>query len=160
MKTIGILAITMLILVAFAGVVSALPASITSVEINDDEVFPDDTIRLDVERADEVEIEVLLMASQDIDDVQVKATLFGYEYSDFDKVSDSTHNFDMEANVSYKKKLSITLPNDIEEDDYKLRIIVADRSAKHIIVYNLMSKVISHIKVKLVKHFIIQMVIH
>lgn len=127
MKTIGILAIVAFVLVALAGIASALPVTVTSTQVNGDQVYPDDTIRLDVERGDEITLKVSLVASQALDNVEVKAFISGYEYGDFDSVSASTHTFDMEANVSYTKKLTIELPGDAETDDYKLRIVVADR---------------------------------
>ena len=127
MKTIGILAIVAFVLVALTGVAHALPVTVMSTQVNGDDVYADDTIRLDIERGDEMTIKVNMVADQDLENVEVTAFISGYEYGDFDSVSASTHTFDMEASVSYTKKLTIALPADAETDDYKLRIVVADR---------------------------------
>lgn len=127
MKTIGILAIVAFVLVALTGVAHALPVTVMSTEVNGDSVYPDDTIRLDIERGDEMTIKVSMVSTEDLSNVELKAFISGYEYSDFDSVSASTHAFDMDANVSYTKKLTIALPADAETDDYKLRIVLADR---------------------------------
>lgn len=150
MKTIGILAIMAFVLVAFTGVAHALPVTVMNTQVNGDDVWPGDTIRLDTQRGDDMTVKVSLVADQALSNVEVQAFISGYEYSDFNSVSATTHTFDMEANVSYTKKLTITLPADAETDNYKLRLVVSDRygsedvydynlkidAARHLLVFN------------------------
>jgi uncharacterized membrane protein len=146
MKTIGLLAILAFVLVAFTGVAHALPVTVMNTQVNGDDVWPDDTIRLDTERGDDITIRVSLVADQALSNVEVKAFVSGYEYSDFDSISASTHTFDMEANVSYTKKLTLTLPADAESDDYKLRIVVSDRYGdEDVYNYNLKIDSVRHL---------------
>ena len=68
--------------------------------------------------------DMLLSSTENIDDVEVYATMLGYE---FYPISNRSKIFDMEANVTYKKKFAITLPKDMNTDDYKLRFIIGSR---------------------------------
>jgi len=53
-------------------------------------------------------------------------------------IADTTDTFNVEPGVVYTKKLSLILPDIMEQDDYKLRILVADRySALSVYNYNL-----------------------
>ncbi|MFH1182545.1 MAG: hypothetical protein V1702_06305 [Candidatus Woesearchaeota archaeon] len=118
-------------------VVSAVHAQAVSVDI--DEVKIDGTEvcsvescadgnRLAIERGTDFEVKIRVSADEDVNDVEIMAFIGGYEHSDVESISDTTSVFDMEANVTYTKTLKLTLPPRVEEDDYKLRVIVADRN--------------------------------
>lgn len=127
-----LLMIFLLALVAAVGVVQAqsIPVYVEGLEINDVDVDPDwqNVSRLDLERADSIELKIIIVAFDDAEDIEIEAFLSGYEYNDFDSISDSTHVFDVEDGVRYVKKLTLNLPDDLEEDDYKLRILITDRN--------------------------------
>lgn len=116
----------------------ALPVVVDQVEIEGTALAPSSTTRLQLERGQEVFIRVELRALADIDNVEITAFISGYEYGDFESLSDSTHVYDMEANVTYVKKLYLTLPDRVEQDSYKLRLIVSDRYGDELLEnYNL-----------------------
>ncbi|RLE41727.1 hypothetical protein DRJ48_05005 [Candidatus Woesearchaeota archaeon] len=129
---------------------TAIPVEIEKVQVDGTVLDPSAPNRLDLERGQRVEIKVTLLATGDASDVQVEAFISGYEYSDFEPVSDSTHVFDVEEGVVYVKKLYITLPEKVEKDNYKLRVIVSDRYSEELIQnYNLKIDAPRHyIKVK------------
>ena len=100
---------------------------ITKVKINGDTIEGTSTI-LSLERGNDLEIAVYITANKDMKNVDLKAFITGYEYGDKDEISDSTGTFDMQENVNYIKKLKLRLTDLVEEDQYKLRILVSDRN--------------------------------
>jgi uncharacterized membrane protein len=105
----------------------ALPVDLEEVEVDDTVLDEDSVNRLALERGDEYEVRVKFTPFEDIDNAEVRVFISGYEYSDIDDIEDRTTTFDADANVTYVKKLSIRIPNDVDEDDYKLRVIISDR---------------------------------
>ena len=83
---------------------------------------------LDLERDQEIEVRVELTGVGNVSDVEIMAFISGYEYNDYESMSDTTHVFDVEQDVTYVKKLHLRLPSRVEEDRYLLRIIVSDRA--------------------------------
>src|SRR3989338_8176048 len=79
-----------------------------TIKVNGDEV----TGVLAVEEGQDLEVRVgldsnLLAGAKDI---QVEAEINGYEYSNYDKLSDSTTLFDLAANTTKYVDLKVTLP--------------------------------------------------
>ncbi len=143
----GILGVLMLVLIGVLAVaVSAtLPVTIDQVEVEGTTLSPSDSTRLDLERGQTVDVRIELVASADVENVEVTGFISGYEYNDYESMSDTTHVFDMEAGVKYVKTLTLTLPVRAEEDDYKLRLIVTDRNDDELIEnYNLKLDVARH----------------
>ncbi len=144
-KTFGIVGIVLLCALALVGAVSAIPVNITRVEIDDQKILPDQTNRLDVLRDSKVDFEVLLEASQDIDDVEVEVFVSGFEHNKDLRLSDHAGPFDMDANITYRKNLQITFPDLVEEDNYKVRVVVTDRDGQEVIEnYNIKMDVQRH----------------
>jgi hypothetical protein len=140
MKT-KILSVFCILLIALlATSAAALPIGIEKVEI-DDTTVNEGTVRLDVERGQEIEIEITLVATEDIEDVEIKAFISGYEYNSYDTIADSIGPIDMDADVRYKKTLNVELPEDVEGDDYQLRLIISDRNGEDMIVQNYQIKI-------------------
>jgi hypothetical protein len=140
MKTKILSALCILLITLLASSAIALPIDIQKVEI-DEERVDDNEIRLDVERGQEVEIELTLVPTEDVEDIEIRAFISGYEYNDFDSIADSIGPISMDAGVKYRKTLSVALPEDVEEDDYKLRIILSDRNGNDMIVLNYQIKI-------------------
>jgi len=132
-----------IITIAFAFIlaltaVSALPLDQITVDIDDITLNENAVNRLSLERGQEYDIRVRFTSQADLDDMQIRAFLSGYEFSDVDDVEDKTPLFDVENGVTYVKTLSLAFPQDIDEDDYKLRIIISDRFNEEIVLnYNL-----------------------
>jgi len=101
------------------------------VEVNGDEVYPDDAYPEVVERGEEMDIRVRLHAMQDMEDVQVTAMLTGYQRRE--QLIDMTRAFDLKAGDRETVKLALTIPDDWdvekgEDDIVMLRILVTDDS--------------------------------
>jgi len=94
---------------------------ITRVEVNDEEL----TGRtLDVERGETFVVETTVLGINNVDDVSVSAEIQGYEYGDIRKRSNL---FSVEAGLTYKKVLTLTIPEDIDASQiYTLRVEVED----------------------------------
>lgn len=118
--------------------VMALPIDNIDVEIDEVTLQENEVNRLSLERGHQYDVRVRFTAEADLDDVQIRAFLTGYEFSDIEDIDDKTPLFDIENGVTYVKKLSLVFPTDIDEDDYKLRIIISDRfSDEDVLNYNL-----------------------
>jgi hypothetical protein len=140
MKTKILSALCILLITFLATSAIALPLDIQKVEI-DGERVDDSSVRLDVLRGQEIEIELTLVPTEDIEDIEIRAFISGYEYNDFDSIADSIGPISMDAGVKYRKTLSVALPDDVEEDDYKLRLIFSNRNGDDMIVKNYQIKV-------------------
>ena len=102
-----------------------------TVEVNGDEVFPDDLSPEVVERGEELDIKVRLEANQDMEDVQITAILTGYHRKE--RLVDMTRTFDLEADDRDSFYLTLKIPEDWdiekgEDDIVMLRILVTDDS--------------------------------
>jgi len=133
-KLLGTIILIMFSSVMLAGIAFAAPVPVTvdEVLVNGDEIAINDLNRLNIERGEEIEIKVILTAFADTDNVQVEAEINGYEYDDKEETSDLTHVFDVEENVTYRKKLTVSIPSNADEDDYKLRITITNRNDESI----------------------------
>ena len=111
----------------------ALPITIDEVQVNDVEIEEDDVTRLDILRDNEFEVEIRFTPTEDVDDVEFEIAIYGFEYNDINRIADFIHNADYDAGVTYVKRVDLALPDEVDEDDYKLRIIVADRNGDELI---------------------------
>ncbi len=138
MKTVNLFAIFFLTMLLVVGVAHAVPLRVDKLELNDVELVKDDVTRLNLERGDELDLKAKLTGLDNSSNVQVEAFISGYEYDDFEPISAKTHVFDVENSVSYIKTLSLTLPDLMDRDSYKLRLLVTDRNGQaDIYNYNL-----------------------
>jgi uncharacterized membrane protein len=134
MNKFGIWSVLVLILaISMAAAVTALPISFDRVEVDGTDLSPMGSTRLDLERGQTVDVRMEISSPADIQNVEITAFISGYEYNDFEKMSDTTHVFDMETGVTYVKNLKLTLPTKVAEDDYLLRILATDRNGEQTI---------------------------
>ena len=126
MRKIALWSILMVLVTVFC-VFSALAADyqITKVEVDGTEIVPGgDSVFAEI--GDDLEVEVWFRGVTAGDNVKVKAWISGYEYEDIDS---ETETFEVEANVTYKKTLTLKLPQDMDgSDNYVLHVAVEDRS--------------------------------
>ena len=147
MKALKVLLLTLLIIIALAGAVSAapLPIQIDNVEIDGVDLAPDRITRLDIERGQTVDVTVLITAIEDVDDLEAEAFLSGFEYSKWEPASDIIGPKNLDANTQYKFEFEIPISDEFEEDDYKLRVLLTNRDHEEIIQrYNLKIDVPRH----------------
>lgn len=123
-KLMGLLTI---FLVGILTVCSIASATITINEVQFDGTSLGDGANqiTDAERGNTVEVKVKAISDVAINDVQMEAYMRGYDHSDL--VEDISDVFDMKANVTYVKKLTLTLPQRMDQDRYQLRIRVEGR---------------------------------
>ena len=81
----------------------------------------------DFERGEDLDVKVRVTAPEDHDDVQIEVVLRGIDSKD--RAEDITDTFDMKVNVTYTKKLSLSLVERMDQDTYKLRVRVSDRDS-------------------------------
>ena len=137
--------LVMAAVLAGAAFADYVPVTIDDVKVEGDSLLPWDVNRLSIERGDEIEVKVIMTAYASAENVQVEAEIRGYEYDDREETSDTSHVFDVESNVTYTKRLKVPIPENIDEDSYKLRVTVADRYNDEVIQnYNLVIEAPRH----------------
>lgn len=127
------LVLVALLVVATGVSANSIPLSIEKAEINDIEISSSDVNRLDLERNQEFELKLTLLSEESVKNVEVLAFISGYEYNKVERISDSTPLFDADKDVRYVKKLRLRLPDEVEKDDYKLRVVVSDRNGEEVV---------------------------
>src|SRR3989344_1001299 len=137
MKKLIILAILALFAVpAFAQTLPIL--QFDEVQVDGTELSPNATNRLNLDRGEEYQVRVQFTPLANIKSGKVKISIDGYEFSDFEDITDASDLNDYKANNTYVEKLSIRIPDDADLDSYKLRIELTDRnSQKFSVDYNL-----------------------
>lgn len=124
--------VALFLFIALTAYVSAVNLEVTSLEINNRnvyEVMGDHTNNYKYERGEKLDIDVCVKALDDVQDAQIEADIYGYRYSarEQDKVSDTTDTFDLDINDNDCFTLNLEVPDKIDQDYYKLRIRVSDR---------------------------------
>ena len=98
-------------------------------------------ITLEVTRGEEIDLRVRVSAmNNDLENVQVSAGLYGYQYSQYEssKIYDVSNTFDLEAGNTRNVDLDLEIPTQMDDEDIKLRLLVADRTGTaYIMEYNL-----------------------
>ena len=129
-KVLSALLLFLVGIVALSGSVSALSAKIDWVKVDNDVLSSGlNTIR-DLERGNTFPVKVQVTSAANLKNVEVEGMVSGYDHND--RVTDVTDVFDMKTNVSYVKKLKLSLPSRMDQDRYRLRIYVRDRNSDEI----------------------------
>jgi len=128
-KVLGILLLSIFALVAVPALVSAQDFDITDIDIDgiDMNVPPlaEDPI-VYVERGADLNVRVQVATTADVEDLRVKAWIGGYEYDDVEDVSEM---FDLDANLSAVKYLTLEIPEDINSnEEYTLHVKAYDQN--------------------------------
>jgi hypothetical protein len=137
----------LLVSVLAAAAVHAIPVTLGQVQIDGTDVYENDINSLSIERGQEFEIEVPVTAQDVVANAEVEAFISGYEYNDYSdsRLSDTSGIFDMEPNVTYVKRLHLSLPTDVDRDSYKVRVLVSDRNGQELVAnYNLKIDAVRH----------------
>lgn len=126
----GVLMIMLLVSVALvsnvfaASVGEPLGISVESIMVNGAEVTGEEDIKTQFLRGEELDVVVVIEAGEAQENVEVEVFLSGDEHHDVEETSET---FDVEENTQYQKRFKLQLPDDLEQDDYKLRIMISDR---------------------------------
>lgn len=109
--------------------INALP-TVTQVEIDGNSVSPFGGETIEVERGQDLPIEVKIVNSGNVteENIEIEAEVLGYEYSDHEAISDRVHTFDLDAGDTAFKDMELKLPVKMDKDYYDLRIRVASRT--------------------------------
>ena len=120
-KSVFLALLAVLVILAGAQSVNAQKFIITSVEL-DDILLGTDPIF--VERESTAKLEIFLKGNTTSDKVRVEAWIGGYEYG---RIDDESEIFEVEPNVTYRKTLTLEIPEDLDaNDDYTLHVEVSD----------------------------------
>ena|SRR3989344_44774 len=112
---------------SLAAQAAPVPVTISQVWFNDREITAGE-IRGDVLRGDSLEVEVKLLATADSDNVRVAVDMQGDDRADIDE---RTEAFSVEAGKVYFKKVSLSLPDNLDlraGAEYVIHIEVSNRN--------------------------------
>lgn len=124
----------LLALMVIVTAVTALPVEVLRVELNDIELSAQTSTRLSVERNQEIKLELTLKSSEDLKEVEAQAFLTGYEYNSFERIAAAVKTLDLKKDTLYVRSMTLKLPQELEKDNYKLRLIISDRDSEAKIV--------------------------
>jgi len=110
-----------------------LPVRVDRVRIDSIDIQDNATNRLDIQRGQEVEVEVTFTSLAAAKNIQMEAFMSGFEYSDIAPLSATTRVFDMEENVTYVRRVRLKISDEVQQDDYKLRVLITDRNDQELI---------------------------
>ena len=133
-KTIGIL-FGLCLTVAMALSAFAASPSIVEVKVNNDKLTGTGTY-MELERGEtfEVKVRVKNTATRNtMEDIEINAYISGYEYSDSEKIYASVRPFDLAYQQEVVKRLTLTMPERADRDQYWLRIVVSGRTGNPVI---------------------------
>ena len=128
LKSIGILILCLVGVLAFSGIASAaLSVSNIIVKVEDVKVYDGGTANIPgLEKDDTVKVNIEFTADADTE-VEIEAELSGDGRKD--KISDSTDEFKVHAGRTYIKELELALPMRMDQGrEYQLRVTISNRS--------------------------------
>ncbi|MFC1727922.1 hypothetical protein ACFLZ7_00470 [Nanoarchaeota archaeon] len=116
--------------------------SLVSVKIDGDTLTDSEIYKTQIDRDEELEVKVKVRheGNDSLRDVEITAFITGYEYNDDSdaRLSDTSEPFDIDVNEDHTEKLTLDLPNNVDKDDYKLRVVVSSRNGAIVVNnYNL-----------------------
>lgn len=129
MKKIGFLMVFVaaFLLLSSASVVAApLPIDLEFVEVEGVRLDPSSqsVLREELRREDDLNVRVRISTPDRIEDAMISVFISGYE---FDTISDSVRVHRLESGRALTRDLNIKLPYNMEEGEYKIRVMVTDR---------------------------------
>ena len=131
MKALTILFSVLLVLSAVAA--QTLPLNVEQAEIDNTEILASSVTKLDIERDQDFTLKLELYASAAAKDVEIRAFISGYEFNDVNAISEQIGPFDFAEGVRYIKKMTLTLPDDVDVAQYYLRVVISDRYGEELI---------------------------
>ena len=120
--------IVMLFLLSFVAISKDARAwgdgDVTFVVEVDETTLTSGTTILDLKRGNTFEVRIEASSTVNISDAQLEVSLAGIHN---ENVEDTTDTFDMGAGVTYVKRLTLELPERMDQDTYNLRVRLEDR---------------------------------
>ncbi len=127
---IGKVVLIFLLTILMVGMVSAVNLNVEFLRVNGEKVSlaSGHSDNLEVQRGEELDLKMKVKALADVEDVQIRAEIFGYRYAHYegDMVSDVTRTFDLAENDTTYKTLSLQIPTKMDKKYAKLRVTVGD----------------------------------
>lgn len=123
----AILCFCLITIFALAATASALPATLEQVKLDGVVLEQDQVTRLDIEKNKKYDVSVLIEAQEDIDDMEIKLFVAGFEYSATERAEDHYGPVNMEQDESRKFNMEIEFSDEFEQDGYQLRVFLMNK---------------------------------
>ncbi|MBU0460989.1 MAG: hypothetical protein KJ574_00220 [Nanoarchaeota archaeon] len=127
-KRFGLLMLLLVALLTLSGVASALNVTIDKVELEGQELRTTSSTNKLVQRDNTADVEVFFTSFENVNNVEVRATLYGYDHNDL--IFAATENTDLLAGDYDSVKVQLKLPARMDQDRYTLWVSIADRTTK------------------------------
>lgn len=127
-KISAILCFCLITILALAATASALPITINEVKLDGVELTQDQITRLDIEKNQKYAVDLLIEAQEDLDDMEIKVFVSGFEYTLTERAEDHQGPFSMEASEIRKFSFEIEFSDEFDTDKYLLRVLAMDRN--------------------------------
>ena len=125
---------------------ASLPMTVESFKLDGIDLTENAVNRLDLQRDRAYTAELRFTPTDFVKNAQVRVFASGFEYSDVSPIEDTSKIFDADANVTYVKHFTLKLTDQVQEDDYKIRIIFSDRYNNELVkTYNVKIDVQRHL---------------
>ncbi len=105
-----------------------LPVNIKNVHIQGSPVNTWGTTKLNVYQDEKINVEFELVALDDLEDIEAEVTINGFDYTRDSDLSEILGPINMVDNARYQFEANLKLPSKVEDDTYKLRIHLFDRT--------------------------------
>ncbi len=105
-----------------------VPVTVENVEVEGSEVSTWGTTVLDIKRGDEIAVDLELVATADVEDVEVVVTIKGYNHNDKETLTAEIKPFNLISGTRYRKSVDLEVPQRVEEGLYTLRVLVMNRN--------------------------------
>lgn len=125
-----VMLLTAIMASAFA-TAALVPLDIEYVNINGDKYYSDNVAVADrIDRGEDLDISVKIVATADVQDAQIEAYISGYRYDSYERelVNQVTRPFDLENGTADKYDFSLSIPVKMDLKDAKLRIRVSNEN--------------------------------
>jgi uncharacterized membrane protein len=120
----NIVFVILAMLVLYSSAALALP-NVEYIRINGDQFVSGD--KLVVERGEELNLRIKLQGVTNDTDLEVRLDILGYEYNDWNRLSDSTSVFDIKEGETIFRNLAVSVPANAQKDEYDLRVRIGGR---------------------------------
>lgn len=140
-------------ILATAMVSATVPIEITNVEVNGIDL--DEVGNLDVERGEEIKVEVYVKALDTVEDARLEVSFNGYHYDKYERdiISDAV-TFDLTNGTNKRYTFYLEAPLKIGTEEYDLRVEVSDKKGEDFeILYPVLFSGVSDEKAVSVKDF-------
>ncbi len=127
-----VFAAVLLLLSSVSASAAPISAAVEYVDVEGTRLDPtgQSTLREEFRRGDDMNVRVRISAGELVEDATLTVFISGYE---FDTISDSVSISRLQEDRALTRELDISLPDDMEDGEYKMRVMLTDRDSETLV---------------------------